>query len=186
MKFKELYEYVKNNIENHQEIFIERKQLAVQITNTSGKSFYILWKDEKIFLEPFNYNDYDVRIIATVKNIEKLFTEPDYLLNNYSYMNIDGSFIDVMDFRKILSCITEDKKCAEQKDMISDMLLKQDSLKEDLGIIMESMHLLLANSLINLPEASFKSCTKEKNEAISESKITPAPKKAVRSRKNRR
>jgi len=170
MKFKELYEYAKNNIENHQEIFIERKQLAVQITNTSGKSFYILWKDEKIFLEPFNYNDYDVCIVTTVKNIEKLFTEPDYLLNNYNSMNIYGSFTDVMDFQKILSCITEDKKYTEKKDLISDMMLKQDSLKEDLKIIMESMYLLLANYLINFPEASFKNCTKEKNEKISELK----------------
>lgn len=150
------FEYVRNNIENHQEIFLERKQLAVQITNKSGKSFYILWKDEKISLEPFNYNDYDVCIITNNKNIEKLFTESDYLLNNYNFMKIYGSFTDVMDFQKILSYITADKKYPEQKDSISDIIANQNSLKEDLKIIMESMHLLLANSLINLPEESFK------------------------------
>lgn len=42
MKFKELYEYLKNNVENNHDIFLERKQLAVQITNTLGRSFYIM------------------------------------------------------------------------------------------------------------------------------------------------
>lgn len=88
-------------------------------------------------------------------------------------MNIHGSFSDVMDFQKILSCITGNNQLALSEDTDYNMI----SLKKDMGIIMESMHLLLANSLINLPENSLKHKKINEPEKISTTKKSGRPRK---------
>ena len=66
-------------------------------------------------------------------------------------MKIKGSFEDVMVFHQLLSYFTKEKYYVIQEEIISNMLLKQDMLRSDLGVIMESLHLLLTNSLLDIP-----------------------------------
>ncbi len=150
MTFNELFKTIKRKINDHPEIILDCEKLAIQITNIADQdSFYILWSNDRCFVEPFPYNDYDVCITASQHDIELLFTERQYLFMTYQQFNIKGSFVDVMAFQKLLSYITGDNSYTVQEDIISRMMLKQDMLQKDLEIIMESMQLLVTNSLIN-------------------------------------
>lgn len=180
MTFNELYQSVKNKFHGHYEIFLEREKLAVQITDVFDNAFYILWENGACSLEPYHYTDYDVSINASQHDIEQLFTKRQYLFLARHTMNIKGSFVDVMDFQTILSCITKDNSYIVQEEVISKMLLKQDSLRDDLGVIMRSLSLLLANSLLDLPEKSIqKKKLPEKNPSET-SKSTMCPKEQNR------
>lgn len=185
MNFDELYKSIKNKFNEHNEMFLEREKLAIQITDVFDNAFYILWENDKCSLEPFHYNDYNVSINASQYDIEQLFTKRQYLFLARQSMNIKGSFVDVMDFQKLLSYITKDNNYNVQEEVISKMLFKQDSLRDDLGIIMQSLHLLLVNSLINLPEQNIQKLSENKsfeklsstfNEKKSEGKKTTAKK----------
>lgn len=154
MTFNELYQAVKNKFQGHHEIFLEREKLAIQIANVFDNAFYILWENGKCSLKPYHYTDYDVSINASQHDIEQLFTKRQCLFLARHAMNIKGSFTDVMDFQTILSCITKDNSYVVQEEIISKMLLKQDSLHDDLGVIMRSLSSLLTNSLLDLPEKS--------------------------------
>ncbi|MBQ8135093.1 MAG: hypothetical protein IJ192_11925 [Clostridia bacterium] len=118
-----------------------------------GNAFFILWKDGKFSVEPYEYHDYNVCITAPQRNLELLFTERQYLFMAHmnKEMNIKGSFEDVMAFHKLLSYFTKDSFYVVQEEIISNMLLKQDMLQSDLGMIMEALQLLLTNSLLDMP-----------------------------------
>lgn len=66
-------------------------------------------------------------------------------------LRIDGSFSSVMKFQKLLNLITKDMSCTVYEDVIRDLIHNQYDLKNDLGIIMQSLQILLANSIIDLP-----------------------------------
>ena len=118
-----------------------------------GNAFYVLWKDGKFSVEPYLYHDYNVCITAPQNSLELLFTERQHLFAAYmnKEMKIKGSFEDVMVFHQLLSYFTKEKYYVIQEEIISNMLLKQDMLRSDLGVIMESLHLLLTNSLLDIP-----------------------------------
>lgn len=132
---------------------MECTKLAIQIEDIYSNSFYILWDNGKIFVEPYSYDDRDVLIVAPQHDLELLFSERQYIFSAYlnKNMKIDGSFGDVMSFQRLISFITKDNFYTVQEEIISNMLLKQDALSADLGIIMESLQLLLTNSLLDLP-----------------------------------
>ncbi len=152
MNFDELYLSVKKEFNKHPEIMLEREKLAVQITDVFDHAFYILWENNRCSVEPFHYHDYDVNIIASQRDIELLFTKRQYLFLAQKSINIKGSFTDVMAFQELLSYLTKDNSFLVHEEIISKMLIKQDMLSQDMGIIMRSLQLLITNSLIDLPE----------------------------------
>lgn len=83
MTFTDFYTSVKRIFNEHSEIVCNADTLSVQINDIYENSFYILYKKDKIFIEPFPYNDYDVCITATQKNLELLFKERQYLFLAY-------------------------------------------------------------------------------------------------------
>ena len=86
-------------------------------------------------------------ITSSQRNLEMLFSERQYLFSSYldREMKIQGLFEDVMSFQKILSYITKDNSMAVQESLISDLIIKQD-------MMIEAVHLLLVNSITDLPE----------------------------------
>lgn len=152
MTFKELFASVKKKFLEHPEIVIDRERLSVNITDIFGNSFYILWDNNKISVEPFEYRDNDVHIIASQHDLILLFTERQYLFATNQELNIRGSFDDVMAFQRILSYITKDNFYVVQEEMILNLLRNQSVVKQDLEIIMQALHLLLSNNLIGMTE----------------------------------
>ncbi|MBQ7433520.1 MAG: SCP2 sterol-binding domain-containing protein [Lachnospiraceae bacterium] len=152
MTFKELFASVKKKFLEHPEIVIDRERLSVNITDIFGNSFYILWDNNKISVEPFEYRDNDVHIIASQHDLILLFTERQYLFATNQELNIRGSFDDVMAFQRILSYITKDNFYVVQEEMILNLLRNQSAVKQDLEIIMQALHLLLSNNLIGMTE----------------------------------
>ena len=59
-----------------------------------------------------------------------------------------------MKFQKILSYITKDNSMAVQETLISDLITKQDML-------IEAVHLMLVNSLTDLPKKTILSSGKK-------------------------
>ena len=153
MTFDELYFSVKKKIQENSGIVLDNKLFAVTLGDTYGNAFYVLWKDGKFSVEPYLYHDYNVCITAPQNSLELLFTERQHLFAAYmnKEMKIKGSFEDVMVFHQLLSYFTKEKYYVIQEEIISNMLLKQDMLRSDLGVIMESLHLLLTNSLLDIP-----------------------------------
>lgn len=152
MTFNELYESIKKKFSEHPEIKLEREKLAIQITDIFDNAFYILWDNGKCLLEPFHYNDYDVCIVASQHDIELLFTEQQYFFIAHNTMNIIGSFVDVMEFQKLLSYVAKDSSYIAEEEVVSQILLKQDDIKKDLEIVMQSLQLLITNILLNNSE----------------------------------
>lgn len=153
MTFDELYFSVKKKIQENSGIVLDNKLFAVTLGDIYGNEFYVLWKDGKFSVEPYLYHDYNVCITAPQNSLELLFTERQHLFAAYmnKEMKIKGSFEDVMVFHQLLSYFTKEKYYVIQEEIISNMLLKQDMLRSDLGVIMESLHLLLTNSLLDIP-----------------------------------
>ncbi len=150
MNFSELFAAIKTKFQEHPEIMLNREELSVEIADVfDDRAFYILWKDQKCKVEPFHYHDHNVKIVASLRDIELLFTERQYLFLAHRFMNVSGSFNDVMAFQEMLSYITKDNSYVVQEEIISKMLMKQDQLREDIGIVMQSLQLLLTNSLTN-------------------------------------
>lgn len=67
-------------------------------------------------------------------------------------MNIIGSFVDVMEFQKLLSYVAKDSSYIAEEEVVSQILLKQDDIKKDLEIVMQSLQLLITNILLNNSE----------------------------------
>ena len=153
MTFDELYFSVKKKIQENSGIVLDNKLFAVTLGDIYGNEFYVLWKGGKFSVEPYLYHDYNVCITAPQDSLELLFTERQHLFAAYmnKEMKIKGSFEDVMVFHQLLSYFTKEKYYVIQEEIISNMLLKQDMLRSDLGVIMESLHLLLTNSLLDIP-----------------------------------
>ena len=166
MNFNDLYNCVKKKFDEHQEIFLEIDFLAVNIEDIYGSVFYILWQNGKITVEPFYYEDHNVCVKAPQRSLELLFTERQYLFQSYmnKEMIVKGSFEDVMQFQKVLSYITKDNALLIQEEIISNILLKQDMIQNDLGLVMETLHLMLTNSLIDMPEKFTINGVKKKTE----------------------
>lgn len=164
MNFHDFYSCIKKKFDEHQEIFLDSDLLSVNIEDIYGSVFCILWQSKKITVEPFFYGDYNVYIKAPQKSLELLFIERQYLFQ--SYMNremvVKGSFEDVMKFQKLLSYITKDNSLDVHEEIISEMLFKQDMIQNDLGLVMETLHLLLANSLMDMSEKFSANKVKEK------------------------
>ena len=156
MTFQNLYEFVQKQLETHQEICLENDFLAVNIKDLFDNAFYILWNDRKITVAPYFYQDYQVCITASQRTLELLFSERQYLFSAYlnKELKVQGTFEDVMKFQKILSYITKDNSMAVQETLISDLIAKQDML-------IEAVHLMLVNSLTDLPKKTILSSGKK-------------------------
>ena len=155
MTFDELYLSVKKKFSSHPEIMLKCETLTIQIIDRNDRfshAFYILWKDGKCILDQYHCDDYDIWISGTQAEIELLFKEKQYLLQETHQLEIEGSFHDVMLFQKLLSYITNENTYTVQQETISELLSEQAMVREDLGIVMQTLQLLLANSLISLPE----------------------------------
>lgn len=157
MTFNQFYKSVKKKFNEHEEIVLDCDKIAIQISDINNKSFYILWENGKISVEPYTYNDFDVCITSSQDHLELLFTERQYIFSGQNALNIAGSFTDVMMFQRLLSFITKDNTLVIQEEIIANMLFKEDMISRDLGVIMETLHLLLVNNVIDLPEKENKS-----------------------------
>lgn len=151
MTFNQFFKSVKKKFNVHKEIILDCQKLSVQITDINNNSFYILWENDELSLEPYPYNDYNVRITSSQDHLELLFEERQYIFVGQKNLNIIGSFTDVMMFQKLLSFITKDNGLSVQEEIISNMIYKQDLITKDLSIVMESLQLLLVNSIIDIP-----------------------------------
>ena len=152
MNFQELFLSVKKKISEHPEIILEREKLSVQISDVFDNAFYILWENGKCIVEPYHYNDYDVEIVVAQRDIEFLFTERQYLFLAYRDINVEGSFRDAMEFQRLLSYLTADNPFIVHEEMVSKILMKQDLMREDLGIIMSSIQLLVSGNVLKSVE----------------------------------
>ncbi len=151
MTFYELYEFVKKKFHDHPEMMLNFEKLAVQIVDISDYgSFYILWENNKCSVEPFPYQNYDICIMGTLAEMKQMFTESQYLIQEDQQLNIEGSFCDVMRFQKLLSYITDEHN--KKQNSLSQLIAEQKIVRGDLEIIMQSLQLLITNSLISLPE----------------------------------
>lgn len=173
MTFNQFFKSVKKKFNSHKEIVLEFDRLSVQITDINDHSFYILWENDTLSLEPYPYNDYDVCIISSQDHLELLFEERQYIFVGEKNLNIIGSFIDVMKFQKILSFITKDNVLKVQEEVISNMMYKQDMITKDLSMIMESLQLLLVNSIIDKP-LSFQNTTSDNSNKATSKRKTPS------------
>ncbi len=168
MTFGEFYKAVKNKFNEHQEIALECEKLAVQISDIFNQSFYILWDNNKLLIEPYPYNDNDVCITASQDHLELLFTKKQYIFAEQNSLNIKGAFVSVMMFQKLLSFIAKDNITAEnngvsmREEIISDILRKQDTIISDLGMVMDSLRLLIVNSMIDKPSLFLNTTDKKK------------------------
>lgn len=151
MTFNQFFKSVKKKFNVHNEIILDCDKLSVQISDIKDHSFYILWDNGNLSLEPYPYNDYNVCITSSQDHLELLFEERQYIFSGQNNFNIIGSFTDVMNFQKLLSFVTKDNGLKIQEEIISNMIYKQDMISKDLSIIMESLQLLLVNSVIDIP-----------------------------------
>ncbi|HBH94866.1 MAG TPA: SCP-2 sterol transfer family protein [Ruminococcaceae bacterium] len=90
-----------------------KKHLAVEvaITGEGEGVFYIEAKDGRINVEPYNYNDRDVRLIAKADNfiaIAKGELDPVKAFLS-GKLRIDGSMEKALEFQKVISRIGADK-----------------------------------------------------------------------------
>lgn len=169
MTFDELYLSIKKKFSSHSEIMLNCENLSVQIidvADTFSHAFYLLWKDNKCILDQYHCDEYDICITGTQAEIEQMFTEQQYLIQETNQLDIEGSFQNVMLFQKLLSYITNENTYTVQKETISKLLSEQTMVREDLGIVMQILQLMLANSLISLPENYIGSSDKARNSIL--------------------
>lgn len=183
MTFNHFFKSVKKKFNVHKEIILDCDKLSVQITDINNNSFYILWENGELSLEPYPYNDYNVCITSSQDHLELLFEERQYIFVGQKNLNIIGSFTDVMMFQKLLSFITKDNGLSVQEEIISNMMYKQDMITKDLSMVMESLQLLLVNSIIDIPVKAAKNVTEniEKNgEKITSTTTSTTKRKTTR------
>lgn len=170
MNFDELYRSVKEKFCSHPEIILPCENLTVQIVDKADSfshAFYLIWQNHQCILDQYHCDDYDVYITGTQDEIEKMFTEHQYLMQDQQQLSIEGSFNDVRMFQNLLSFITSENTYTIQKELLSDLLAEQKTMRDDLDVVMQTLHLMLANSMISLPERSMKSLdTKELKEML--------------------
>jgi hypothetical protein len=152
MNFAQFYKSVKKKFDMHNEIVLGCEKLSIQISDIFKNSFYILWENEKLTIEPYPYNHSDVCITSSQDHLELLFKERQYIFSGQKFIEIKGLFTDVMQLQQLLSFITKDNNLVIQEEIISNMLLKQDMITKDLSLIIESLQLLLVNSVIDLSQ----------------------------------
>ncbi len=164
MTFDELYQSVKKRFRSHSEMILNCENLTVQIKDAADSfshAFYLVWKNNKCILDQYHCDDYDVCITGTQAEIEKMFAEQQYLVQGQHHLEIEGSFQSVMLFQKLLSYITSENTYTIQKEVISNILSEQTTIRQDLDVVMQTLQLMLANSVISLPENYIGSSNKE-------------------------
>ncbi len=91
--------------------------LAVQVdvTGEGEGAFYIELKDGELFVEPYDYNDRDCRLIATADTLTKLMTGKLDAVLAYTTgkLKVEGSIEKALEFQKI--CKAKDKATAPAK-----------------------------------------------------------------------
>ena len=176
MTFDEVFHTVKKKLDSCSEIMLKCENLAVQIKDIAdvfSHAFYIVYKDGRCISDQYHCDEYDVCITGTQTEIELMFTEHQYLVQGNNQLDIEGSFSDVMLFQKLLSHITTENTYTVGKETISEILYEQTILRKDLDIVMQTLQLMLTDSLIALPENYTSAKKAEQN-----------PKKAEQKRKN--
>jgi len=164
MTFDELYLSVKKRFSSHSEMILNCENLTAQIEDAADSfshAFYLVWKNNKCILDQYHCDDYDVCITGTQAEIEKMFAEQQYLVQGQHHLEIEGSFQSVMLFQKLLSHITSENTYTIQKKVISNILSEQTTIRQDLDVVMQTLQLMLANSVISLPENYIGSSNKE-------------------------
>jgi len=164
MTFDELYLSIKKRFSSHSEMILNCENLTAQIKDAADSfshAFYLVWKNNKCILDQYHCDDYDVCITGTQAEIEKMFAEQQYLVQGQHHLEIEGSFQSVMLFQKLLSYITSENTYTIQKEVISNILSEQTTIRQDLDVVMQTLQLMLANSVISLPENYIGSSNKE-------------------------
>ncbi len=89
--------------------------LAVQVdvTGEGEGAFYVELKDGQLFVEPYDYNDRDCKLIASADTLTKLVTgKLDAVLAfTTGKLKVEGSIDKALEFQKI--CKAKDKKAAK-------------------------------------------------------------------------
>ena len=155
MTFDEVFYTIKRKFDSCHEIMLKCENLTVQIKDTAdmfSHAFYIVYKDGRCISDRYHCDNYDVCITGTQAEIELMFTEHQYLVLGNNQLDIEGNFSNVMLFQKLLSHITTENTYTVGKETISEILSEQTILRKDLDIVMQTLHLMLTDSLISIPE----------------------------------
>lgn len=107
MTFFEIFEAAREAF-IHKDVSKLDGHLAVQI-DIKGEgegAFYIELKDHKLYVEPYEYYDRDVKLIATAKTFMKL---SDGSLNSVAAytlgkLKVEGDLGKALEFQKIVEC----------------------------------------------------------------------------------
>ena len=169
MTFDEVFYTIKKKFDSCPEILMKCENLTVQIKDTAdmfSHAFYIVYKDGRCISDRYHCDNYDVCITGTQAEIELMFTEHQYLVLGNNQLDIEGSFSNVMLFQKLLSHITTENTYTVGKETISEILSEQTILRKDLDIVMQTLHLMLTDSLISIPENYTSSKKRNKTKKI--------------------
>ncbi|MDE6579809.1 MAG: SCP2 sterol-binding domain-containing protein [Ruminiclostridium sp.] len=105
MTYQEIVAEVKNLCKDA-DLGDYKKHLAVEvaITGEGEGVFYIEAKDGKINVEPYNYNDRDVRLTATADNFIAIASGKMDPVDAFfkKKLHIDGSIEKALEFKKIV------------------------------------------------------------------------------------
>ncbi len=103
--------------------------LAVQVdvTGEGEGAFYIELKDGELFVEPYDYNDRDCRLIATADTLTKLMTGKLDAVLAYTTgkLKVEGSIEKALEFQKI--CKAKDKAEAAPKAVAKSAPAKKEA-----------------------------------------------------------
>lgn len=112
MTFDEMVGKIKNLCDGV-ELKDYKKHLAVEVA-VKGEAkgvFYIEVKDGKVDVQPYAYNDRDIRFTATAENFIKLAggkLDPVFAFTT-GKLKIDGGIDKAFEFKKVIEAIKEQK-----------------------------------------------------------------------------
>ena len=91
--------------------------VEVEITGDGAGVFYIEAKDGKVSVEPYDYHDRDVRLIASADNFIKIAggkMDP-VLAFTTGKLKVDGSIDKALEFKKVVDMIEKKPKGKKSK-----------------------------------------------------------------------
>lgn len=157
------FQYIKGCVTQCKMALLPAEHLVVQIDVAEKGAFYIEQEGKTcIHVEPFFFDYYDVRLICAEKDLIQSFKKPDYFLSACmkGKIKVDGTFEKVMLLQKLIDAVIKGN-ASEKKIGTSNVLPKdiqrtltaiaeqQKQLNSDMQIMIETLHLLLSNLLLN-------------------------------------
>lgn len=96
--------------------FTQHLAVQVDITGEGCGAFYIELKDGKLYVEPYEYYDRDVRLTATGKDFIKIFNGSLNAVVAYTIgkLKIEGDLGKALELQQIIESIKKNEKTAKK------------------------------------------------------------------------